>query len=252
MKFIFSKKYISIFSAILLGVAVFCLFKFWPKSTKNIELKNQENIVENREKAESDLVQDKIMESEAPKEEVKTPKENKEVPSAESGKKVEEEKTVEEKTTVDFKISSHLVSWGYEKASDRKIDTIIIHSSYNALGGDEYDLDKLIDEYKEYGVAPHYLIDRKGKIYQLVADKNIAYHAGESKVPDGRTGVNNFSLGIELMNTKSDKYTEGQYSALKNLLASLKKKYKIKYVLGHNQIAPGRKTDPWNFDWGKI
>jgi len=152
----------------------------------------------------------------------------------------------------DLKINQKLVSWGFSSASNRKIDTIIIHSSYNALGGDVYDIDKLIQEYKDYGVAPHYLIDRQGKIYQLVAEKNIAYHAGESKIPDGRTQVNNFSLGIEMMNTKEDNYTGEQYVSLKSLLAKIKSNYSIKYVLGHNDISPGRKTDPWNFEWKKI
>ena len=151
-----------------------------------------------------------------------------------------------------LKITQRLVSWGFSSASNRKIDTVIIHSSYNALGGDEYDVSKLIAEYKEYGVAPHYLIDREGKIYQLVADKNIAYHAGESKVPDGRTQVNNFSLGIEMINTKEDKYTSAQYASLNSLIAKIKSNYSIKYVLGHNDISPGRKTDPWNFDWEKV
>lgn len=151
-----------------------------------------------------------------------------------------------------LKIIDKLVSWGYQKSSGRSIDTIIIHSSYNALGGDQYSVEELIGEYKEYGVSPHYLIDRKGAIYRLVEDKNIAYHAGESKTPDGRIGVNNFSIGIEMMNTKTDKCTSEQYSSLKYLLAYLKGKYEIKYVLGHDGIAKGRKSDPWNFDWNKI
>lgn len=151
-----------------------------------------------------------------------------------------------------LKIINKPVSWGYQAASGRKIDAIIIHSSYNALGGDAYNLDKLLAEYKQYGVAPHYLIDREGKIYKLVEEKNIAYHAGESQVPDRRTNVNNFSVGIELMNTESGKLTGEQYESLNKLLRDLRVRYKIKYVLGHNQIAPGRKTDPWNFDWDEI
>lgn len=163
------------------------------------------------------------------------------------------EKDESKKDPVDkLNIKDSLVAWGFDTANERAIDTIILHSSYNALGGDEYDFDKLILEYKEYGVAPHYLIDRGGGIYRLVKDSNIAYHAGESKTPDGRTGVNKFSLGIELMNTEKDKYTKSQYQAANNLIAFLKTKYKIKYVLGHEQIAPGRKTDPWNIDWDKI
>lgn len=161
-------------------------------------------------------------------------------------------KTEKISAPLNINIIQKLVSWGYQKAQNRQIDTIIIHSSYNALTSEPYSVDELIKEYKQYGVSPHYLIDRTGKIYQLVSDNNIAYHAGVSQMPDGRKNVNNFSLGIELMNTKSDKYTDAQYQTLNNLISALKKKYSIKYVLGHNQIASDRKTDPWNFDWKKL
>jgi N-acetyl-anhydromuramyl-L-alanine amidase AmpD len=158
-----------------------------------------------------------------------------------------------ENPSASFKVNQKLVSWGYSKPQkSRAIDTIIIHSSYNALGGDPYNLSKLIQEYKEYGVSPHYLIDREGNVYQLVSDKNIAYHAGESKMPDGRTNVNNFSLGIEIMTTEDASPSAKQYSALKDLISLLKKNYRITNILGHNQISPGRKTDPWNFDWKKL
>ena len=151
------------------------------------------------------------------------------------------------------KIISRLVSWGFQASSGRKIDTIIIHSTYNAVGSDPFDLDDIINkEYKPNGVSPHYIINRGGNIYQLVADKNIAYHAGESKMPDGRTNVNDFSIGIEIITSKTTSPTGAQYGALKNLISRLKGKYSIKYVLGHKDIAPGRKDDPWNFDWSKI
>lgn len=149
-------------------------------------------------------------------------------------------------------MENHLVSWGFAKSTDRTIDTIIIHSSYDALSGNPYSLEGLIKEYKQYGVAPHYLIDRQGIIYRLVEDKNVAYHAGVSLVPDGRTNVNNFSLGIEIMTTKTDSPTQEQYAALQKLIDFCKENYKIKYVLGHEQIAEGRKDDPWNFNWEKI
>jgi len=110
----------------------------------------------------------------------------------------------------------------------------------------------LLKEYQQYKVAPHYLINRSGNIYRLVEDKNIAYHAGESQTPDGRKNVNEFSLGIEIMATQASGPTEKQYAALQKLVDFLKESCKIKYVLGHNQIAPGRKDDPWNFDWQKI
>lgn len=161
----------------------------------------------------------------------------------------DQEKKVE--NTASF-VEQKLISWGFQKSSSRKIDTIIIHSSYDALGDEPYDVDGLLDVYKQYGVSAHYLIDRKGTVLQLVEDKNIAYHAGVSSVPDGRTNVNFFSIGIELMNTKEDKYTSAQYKSLNKLLDLLEGNYSIKYTLGHDAIAPNRKDDPWNFDWDEI
>jgi len=194
------------------------------------EIINEEKIAEKIDSAEKVVVQEK---------EIETPD------------VVIEDEIMEKKVSND-KIKNNLVSWGFSVSLGRKIDTIVLHSSYNALGGDEYDLDKLIVEYKEYGVAPHYLIDRKGNIYRLVEEKNIAYHAGVSEVPDGRNNINGFSIGIEMMNTKDDEYKKEQYDAVNWLIEKIKKEYNIKYVLGHSEIAPGRKTDPWNIDWDKI
>lgn len=169
----------------------------------------------------------------------------------ESEKKIETEKPAETKNKTSG-IVDKLVSWGFEKADSRKIDTVIVHSSYNSLGGDVYDPDKIIAIYKQYEVSAHYLIARDGTAYRLVEEKNIAWHAGVSKVPDGRTNTNDFSIGIEMINTMDGKYTDAQYSTLNRLIGDLKKKYEIKYILGHNEIAPGRKTDPWNIDWARV
>ena len=162
------------------------------------------------------------------------------------------EASIEASKNDSLKIINKLVNFGFQKSSGRKIDAVIIHSSYDALGNDPYNVSGLINEYKQYGVAPHYLIDRKGQIYLLVEEKDIAYHAGVSEIPDGRNNVNTFSIGIEMINTKIDKYTDEQYESLKKLLVDIKNRYKIKYVLGHEDIAPGRKDDPWNFNWDKL
>jgi N-acetyl-anhydromuramyl-L-alanine amidase AmpD len=148
-------------------------------------------------------------------------------------------------------VIQRLVGFGYEEGNGRKIDTVVLHSSH-AVSGDPYDVSAVIALWKSYGVAPHYMIARDGTIYQLVADKNIAYHAGDSKMPDGRTGVNNFSIGVEILNTKTDDYTSAEYSAVKKLIGILEGKYGNLKVVGHDTIAPGRKTDPWNFDWDKL
>jgi N-acetyl-anhydromuramyl-L-alanine amidase AmpD len=151
------------------------------------------------------------------------------------------------------KIVDRLVNFGYKvPPASRSIDTIIIHSSYNALGRDPYSVEGVIYEYRIYGVSPHYLIDRNGTIFRLVKDEYIAYHAGKGRMPDGRTNINSFSIGIELINTKNDRPNENQYSSLVKLVKFLKSKYQIKYILGHNEISPQRKTDPWNFNWQKF
>lgn len=146
------------------------------------------------------------------------------------------------------------VSFGFEKAQRKSqdIDTIVLHSSFNNQGGDRYSVDKVIGIWKSYGVAPHFLIDRKGNVYQLVDEENVAYHAGVSEMKDGRKNVNDFSFGVEILNAEDDGYTDAQYGAIRDLVAYLKGTYPIKYVVGHDDIAPGRKTDPWNFDWKRI
>ena len=97
----------------------------------------------------------------------------------------------------DIKIIDRLIDWGhYTSTKVRAIDTIIIHSSYNALGKNIYSVDGVIYEYKLYTAGPHYLIARDGAIYRLVQEKDIGYHAGASKMPDGRTNINDFSIGI--------------------------------------------------------
>ncbi len=160
----------------------------------------------------------------------------------------EEDLLIEEINIID-----KLVDWGHHSPSgSRIIDTIIIHSCYDALGDDPYSIDGILAEFRIYKVAPHYLIGRDGAVYRLVVDQDIAWHAGVSEMPDSRTSVNKFSLGIELVNLKTNTPTEAQYIALADLVESLKKEYEIKHILGHDQIAPERKTDPWNFDWEKF
>jgi len=145
------------------------------------------------------------------------------------------------------------VNWGHHFPSvPRTIDTIIIHSIFNALGGDVHQVESVIQAYKLYRVATHYLIARDSAVYRLVPDKAIAYHAGYSRMPDGRRVniVNNFSIGIGLIYTREESPTENQYQALAKLVKELRQKYNIPFenILGHKDISPGRKASPWNFD----
>lgn len=149
-----------------------------------------------------------------------------------------------------LKIKDTLVTWGHEKVTrPGKIEAIIIHSSYNKLSSDSFSINGILDEYRQINVSPHYIIDRDGTIYRLVSDQEVAYHAGKSRLPDGRTEVNTLSIGIEIINTEKGFPSEAQYQSLADLIKYLKTQYPIKYILGHSDISPGRKSDPWNFDW---
>ena len=144
------------------------------------------------------------------------------------------------------------ITWGFKKSSKRGIDAIIIHSTYNAVGVDSFSVEGVLRQFKSYGVGAHYLIDRDGRILRLIDEKNIAYHAGSSSLPDGRVNVNSTSLGIEIITTLYTSPTEQQYKNVAALVRDIKKRHTIKYIKGHNEIAPDRKTDPWNFDWIKF
>ena len=152
------------------------------------------------------------------------------------------------------KVVSKLVSFGFAAVENRKIDVVVVHSTFNNSGGDFYDiliesnLDNDDDDLLEI-LSAHYVIGRDGVIYQLVNEKNVSYHAGKSQLPDGRTGLNTCSIGIELMTSFTEAPTEEQMKALAGLVNDIKLRYSIKFVLRHSDIAPGRKTDPWNMDW---
>lgn len=154
----------------------------------------------------------------------------------------------------ELKIIDKTVSFGMRPAVNRTIDAIIVHSVYNASGSDKYNIDSIIKQFSHYNVSSHYVIGREGEIYQLVKEKDVSYQAGKSRLPDGRTAVNSCSIGIELITSKDslDAPTEPQISSLVKLVKNIKCRYNIKYVLCHSDIAPGRKTDPWNMNWDEF
>jgi N-acetylmuramoyl-L-alanine amidase len=107
-------------------------------------------------------------------------------------------------------------------------------------------------------VSCHYLINRKGKIFRLVEDQNIAWHAGKSMWGKYKN-LNKNSIGIELVNRGHrygyQTFTRIQIKRLIELCKYLKRKYRIKnkLVLGHSDIAPLRKIDPGEkFPWGYL
>ena len=104
-------------------------------------------------------------------------------------------------------------------------------------------------------VAPHLLIDRRGDIVQFVAFDRGAWHAGQSSWR-GRPSCNRFSLGIELEGTLATGFTDAQYVALTEVCGALCAHYPSlspSAIVGHQEIAPGRKQDPGPyFDWPRL
>jgi len=101
-------------------------------------------------------------------------------------------------------------------------------------------------------VSAHFLIRREGALVQFVPCSRRAWHAGAS-CWNGRERCNDFSIGIELEGTDDEPYTDAQYDTLIALIDALCARYPIEDVVGHGDIAPGRKTDPGPaFDWTRL
>ena len=104
-------------------------------------------------------------------------------------------------------------------------------------------------------VAPHLFIDRDGVVEQFVPFDRPAWHAGESQWMN-RQGCNRFSLGIELEGTWESPFAEAQYDALLEVCTALFQRYRSlapNAIVGHQEIAPGRKQDPGpHFDWQRL
>ncbi len=102
-------------------------------------------------------------------------------------------------------------------------------------------------------VAAHFLIRRDGQLLQFVCCAERAWHAGVSTWR-GRPQCNDFSIGIEVEGTDSRPYTTRQYARLARLTRDLVAAFPdITGLAGHDEIAPGRKTDPGrSFDWSRL
>lgn len=100
-------------------------------------------------------------------------------------------------------------------------------------------------------LSTHFFIRRDGQLIQFVSTDERARHAGPSEW-DGRRHCNDFSVGIELEGDDEDPFTDAQYATLARLTRALKKRYPIQAIVGHSDIAPGRKTDPGPFfEWAR-
>ena len=148
------------------------------------------------------------------------------------------------------------------------IDLLVIHNISlppGCFGGDaidcfftntlDVDADPFYSEISELRVSAHLLIQRDGAIVQYVPFTQRAWHAGVSCFA-GRECCNDYSIGIELEGTDELPYEAIQYQVLRQLIDLLVQVYPgicQDRIVGHSDIAPGRKTDPGPaFDWSKI
>lgn len=106
----------------------------------------------------------------------------------------------------------------------------------------------------ESKVSYHYLIGRDGKVYQFVDESERAWHAGISSWPDCavQKSVNAYSVGVSFANDGKEAYRDVQYVVGAELVADICKRHGIALanVVGHCDVSPGRKLDPYaHFDW---
>ena len=101
-------------------------------------------------------------------------------------------------------------------------------------------------------VSAHFYIARDGALFQFVGADLRAWHAGQS-CWRGDANCNDFSIGIELEGCDTMPFEPAQYERLAALIVELERRYPIEAVVGHSDIAPGRKTDPGPFfDWKRL
>jgi AmpD protein len=101
-------------------------------------------------------------------------------------------------------------------------------------------------------VSAHFLVRRDGRTLQFVSCDERAWHAGVSGWR-GRDNCNDWSIGIELEGLEGQCFEPAQYRQLAVLLRALAGRYPIAEAVGHEHVAPGRKSDPGpGFDWNEL
>ena len=141
-----------------------------------------------------------------------------------------------------------------ERPDGVPVDTLILH--YTGMPTAAAALGRLCDPAAK--VSAHYLIDEDGTLTALVPEEQRAWHAGASAWA-GATGLNDRSIGIELVNPGHEwgyrPFTEAQYAACIGLCRGILGRWPIppRRVLAHSDVAPERKQDPGElFDWPRL
>lgn len=161
--------------------------------------------------------------------------------------------------------ATQIASPNFDARPEAEISMIVIHNI--SLPPNEYGGDGIVqlftnvlnpDQHPYYAeihmhkVSSHFLIRRDGELIQLVSCLQRAWHAGVSQW-QGRERCNDFSVGIELEGSDFEAFEAAQYKTLQSLINCLQNAYTIQQIVGHSDIASGRKTDPGPyFEWQKI
>ena len=142
------------------------------------------------------------------------------------------------------------------------VDLIVVHSISlppGQFGGDH--VHRLFMNQLDWGAHPyfqqirglevstHFFITRAGVLWQFVGVGRRAWHAGRSHYR-GRDACNDDSIGVELEGLEGGSFEQAQYATLVTLCKALRQRYPVRYIAGHEHIAPERKHDPGpGFDW---
>lgn len=152
-----------------------------------------------------------------------------------------------------------------DRPAGQVIDLLVIHAISlppNQFGGgyvQDFFQNKLditahpyFEEIATLKVSSHFLIDRRGQLVQFVATDKRAWHCGDSNFC-GRECCNDFAIGVELEGCDEREFCDVQYDRLAQLTKAIRDAYPEiapQNIVGHSDIAPGRKTDPGPcFDW---
>lgn len=155
-----------------------------------------------------------------------------------------------------------------DRSNEHPVDLLVIHNislppgQYGTGCVDQLFCNSLdpsqhpfFEEIAQLRVSAHLLIDRLGNVTQFVPFFKKAWHAGES-VFEGKPNCNDFSVGIELEGTDYEPFTDLQYQSLLDVTKLLLQEYPSlnpDRIVGHSDVAPGRKTDPGPcFDWSRF
>ena len=146
-----------------------------------------------------------------------------------------------------------------------RVDTDVLHSISlppGEYGGDgiarlftntlDWSAHPYFETIRGLEVSAHFVVRRDGAVLQFVSIEDRASHAGRSSWA-GRAEANDWSVGIELEGLEGDAFEPAQYATLERLLPAIDRAHAIAAVVGHEHVAPGRKTDPGpGFDWAEL